>query len=306
MTIEVMEILNNELNSRNNLRVIVDDEFNPSQASAVLHNEALGRIVEGTCLRKLWYTYKNVEPDEDEVESRVTIYGDVVSAVEVDLAKKSGIYLGHEVSFSKVYKNIRIRGRADLLVEVTTSAGNKERIGVEFKSVGSYASRKGTVTPDKETGRYEPKVAHTLQSAIYLDCFRDLGFTHWQVVYIDRSNGEVSIPSHKVLLDGSGVIHVNGKSLGINVNHIYDRWVELKKKLDTDSIPDRDFAIEYDKKRLDLMLKHNLLSKTDASAHRVGKLKKGDWQCAFCAWRFRCWNMSSSSEEPTMADAVHE
>lgn len=292
MALEVMKMLDYALQNPGVETDRPPDELYVSSAGAVIENPWGEPQTEGACMRKLYYQAKKYKEDSPYVQSRPASYGDVVSEFEADLAKKAGIYLGHEVGMYLNYKGCRIKGRADLMVQLPLTSGKHEKIGVEFKSIGNYFARKGTIDTPKGS-KYAPKVPHTLQSAIYLDHWRKKGFTHWQVIYLDRGKGDYSNPSHKIYLTGDGEISVNGELIGVTMEQVYERFALTQKKIDLEELPDRDYEKQYDKAKLATLADRGILSKTDRTTlQRTGKLIKGDWQCAYCAFQKTCWEKS--------------
>lgn len=306
MAIDVMQILDKTLQTEpgKEFRIPSATEFNPTEASVDWEDVGVGKTIKGMCRRRVWYTRLKPELAAKEPKSRVTVYGDLISEVEVDLAKRAGIYLGHEVSFSFDYKTIRIRGRVDLLTEVTTNGGNKERIGVEFKSIGNYHARKGTIVKEKNKP-YLPQISHILQAAIYLHYYARFGFTHWQIVYIDRGFGDFSSPAHKVFLDDKGEIYVNGSQLNINILDVFERWNNLSKNILNNEIPERDFELSFTKEKLNKMADAGMLSKTDVGLLKRNMLKKGDWNCEKCPFLEACWG-PQLTESPLYGDLTED
>lgn len=289
---EVLKILTEQLNTQAVPRTRPSDEFYVSGASCEMKN-VFGELVnEGACRRQTYYRMTGQKPDKEDVYTRQAAYGDVVSDFEADLAKKAGIYLAHEHSIFMEKEGVRIKGRSDLLVEVPLESGNKERIGVEFKSVGSYHSKKGTILTPRGV-KFFPKIAHALQSAVYLDHYKQFGFTHWQIIYIDRAMGDVA--THIVQLTEEGDISVNSELIGVNVKDIYKRWAEVWEYIQKGEVPDRDYELKYSQDKLRKMSRRGELSKTDLGLFSKGKLEKGDWQCNYCEFAKTCWKKKAKS-----------
>lgn len=297
MTIEVMDILTDRLINDPLDEPRVGNRFYVSSASVKAKNLWGEEEVLGDCLRRQYYRATGVEREpRDGGSPRSAAYGDVVSDFEADLAKQAGIYLGHEKSFTIVRGNIEISGRTDLMVEVDTQGGNKERIGVEFKSVGNYHARKGTIITPKGM-KYMPKMAHVLQSAIYHDYWKSRGFTHWQIIYIDRGMGDYSSPSHKVIVTNEGEISVNGELTGINVEQVYARWETLKTYILKEELPPRDYTLKYSREELKKRAERGLLSATDRTkVAKNHKLVKGDPICSYCEFKKRCWGLEEGEK----------
>lgn len=279
-------------------------EFSPSSASVVVTNQWGEPVVEGTCLRKQYYLITDTPPDDIDPDAddayamsimRRAAYGDCISSVEVDLAKKAGIYYGHEVAIKMVRNGVRISGRADLLCKIPLASGNHEKVVTEIKSIGSYYARKGTIIAS-EDAPYMPKIGHALQAAIYLDFLRKHDFTHAQIIYIDRGEGDYSNPAHKIFVDAENNVFINGKDVSINLSSVYNRWVLLAQKVADKQIPDRDFQLEYSEEELQKMADRKLLNKTETALFAKGKLTKGHWACGYCEFKNRCWNLGDKHE----------
>lgn len=312
---DIAAILNEAANLRDKRRKTLSsrapDHWSPSSASIQVKDIWSEPKTVGACLRRLWYEMTG-HPGQQERFSRAAAYGDVVSDLEVELAREAGIYLGHEVPMFKDIHGLRISGRADLLVEVPLPSGNKERIGAEYKSVHGYYGTQGVINTTR-TIPYAPKPYHVLQAALYLDHWKDLGFTHWQILYIDRGSGTVSVPAHKVYLTPEGDISVNSEQFGtamdgtpVNVRHIYERFLQLDLAVKAKAIPDRDYEHTYSPEKIEKMAAAGMLSKTDMAKLARKRPKtpfdKGDWQCRIaCPFLKLCYpdiTTASDDDEP--------
>lgn len=249
--------------------------------------------VEGSCLRQQWYRMNKFERSPRKINNYLqTELGDVFSEYLADLAKRAGIYIAHEARMTKSLGSYNLRGRADLLVGLPTLSGNVERVGIEIKSIrDGYYSRKNLIDRDK-TEDYMPRMSHALQSAIYHDYYRHKGFTHWQILYIDRSQGDWSSPSHKVVVTDEGKISVNGKFLPVTMDQVYERFERLLGYYEANEVPPRDYELEYSKDFLDHLAQTKQLTKTEMADYKKGKLVKGDFACNYCDFKKTCWKLN--------------
>lgn len=294
---DIAEITNNELSENRAPGIRPTDEYYISSASAKGRNMFNEKVTLGKCLREQWYRMKGYPVDREGPSAsnlRQMALGDVVSEFEADLAKKAGIYLGHEVPVFHLYKKCRIKGYADLLCAVENPDGTFEKIGVEYKSVHSHGSRRGTIDTPKGV-EYQPKIDHTLQAACYLKLFRDhFGFSHWQVIYIDRGTGDISLPAHRIYLVGErDEISVNGQTIGVYMEDVFERWATLREYIKNDTPPPRDYELEYSPQKLRALYTQDRLSKTQREKLSKGKLSLGDFQCQYCNYRKTCWGLNN-------------
>jgi hypothetical protein len=286
MTKPIVDILTDQMNTVAVPETRDQSLFYVSAASATLTNIFGEQETHGTCLRQSAYRMRGEEPDFPDVRSRQATYGDLISEHEAELAKRAGIYLGHETRMFTIRHGCRISGRVDLLVKIRTDAGSEEKVGVEFKSVGSYHAAKGTIKVTAGV-KFFPKIQHALQAACYLDYFKNMGFCRWEVVYIDRGSGETA--THFILLTPENTISINGEDTQITMDSIYRRFATIREHVDLGTLPPRDYEAEYSRQKLDLLAARKELSQADTRLLSKGQLQKGDWQCRYCEFRKRCW-----------------
>jgi hypothetical protein len=155
---------------------------------------------------------------------------------------------------------------------------------------------------------------------LYLQEFWKDGIRLWKIVYAARDKGpDTSFDITLADINGKRVAVVNGKPYTeFTLEAIYGRYLELKKYLDSNTLPPRDYVPEYDADFLltgsvstakgstnerTVALHHIWQEKLDyrASKPRGKKTKeeiyrdamadaKGDWQCNYCSFRDKCVN----------------
>lgn len=285
--------------------------FYPSSASVSWLNAQGELKTEGACLRAEWYSAKSfpgTAVTSPQMEDKKAI-GDWFSQRFVEKFKRAGLYVGDEVSF--YHDDIGVSGRVDIIIKDPYKAPSpparplpKDCIGVEIKSLGGYMNTKGTVFSTKDTPLM-PKIEHILQVMLYLDYYRNFGLNRWLIIYQDRESMEKSW--HLVTLNETGnpiVSNDSGvKTLDFTIAMVKERYRQLKAAIDSNIIPNRDYALQYSNQKILDMKEAGILSKTDTEKinriltkyKNVSEIKdplitKGDWRCRYCAYVQTCWS----------------
>lgn len=200
-----------------------------------------------------------------------------------------------------------IRGEVDLTV--FQEPGSQNKIGVEIKSITGYVGQKqvfgsksrktGTWIPGKEPS---PKQSHLLQASLYAYVFCTLNeeYKYFKLAYLSRENGnriEFDIDiipeedeakgevKHRVYVDQEPYFPT------LYIEDVLDRYIQLHKMLIDDTLPPRDFSLQYSDSQIQKLYSRDLLTKKGKSDYEAGKeVKKGDWQCSYCAFKDMCYD----------------
>lgn len=302
--------------------------MSPSSASIKIEDE-LGPRVIGTCLRQQFYKQKGCLEDK-ALDVNVdwilaAVMGDKMHEFLVELIDHFGYSMGIQrlAKEHSIYnEKLDIKGRCDL---IAWDYNNKEPIGIEIKSIGEFKAKKAMEQPVEE---------HVLQSIVYLNHYNNYipwdqkKITKWYLWYICRTeNWSIKSKLHQseftnlwdfcIELDnGVPIIRTptgNQKWNHFSVEKIYDRYKELQVALETNSIPPRDYQIRYSEEKILGMHKlGRIVKKADIETIEKwekkgaipGKLKvdMGDFECAVCDFRDRCWIGKVNQDPPTFSN----
>ena len=123
----------------------------------------------------------------------------------------------------------------------------------------------------------EPKADHVIQIASYM-AFEEK--KRGILLYAGRDNGRLL----QYNLESNGDFLINGKP----ANEFRAIWSEkvnalsgLKKDIEDKNLPGRDYKL-YAKK---------VNGKINFEYQKDGEKFKTDWQCSYCAYRSKCWNL---------------
>ena len=323
------------------------DAFWPSSASLTYTTSSktgfIYEKVEGGCLRQTAYKMKRVL--ETDATSPTSMRIMAIGTLAEDIYKEwfHGVdgyrvvfpdIRGKKIRFNSVYRDIRVRGEVDLIMEHIETG---TRFGVEMKTYeGMFAAAslcgpeiaKATynswISPDYIDERAPfPKAQNLLQAMLYLKEFWEDGIHLWKIVYAARDKGpDTSFDITLATINNQRVAVVNGKAYPeFSLEGIYDRYTELKKHIDANTLPPRDFVPEYDPDFLltgRISATHGSSNPRSVAAHQLWKEKldaraasprskktkqeiykaamaetKSDWQCDYCPFRDRCVNEAS-------------
>ena len=273
--------------------------FYPSSASVEYKDDDGNRKVDGACLRQQFYSHCGVErtePMTDEVKLKLE-FGNWAHEMLVEMIKIQGSYLGDEVRMFQPGPPA-VSGRADLFVE---DPRDGSPVGCEIKSVGGYYGVKATIKGTKAQPP-RPKPDHILQCMPYLDFYGKFGLTRWVLLYFDRDS--CAMAEYTIMLDDDGSAIVQGDDFvethrHLNVKLIRDRWIQLQEFIEKGELPPRDYVLQWSNKEILAKKANGELSKTDEksvdSKLKSGKtdeplLSKGDWRCAYCDWKTKCYS----------------
>jgi len=252
----------------------------PSQASAL---DSEGQPI-GKCLRAQWYSWKGVPKSNapDATACWKFRAGDAIHEVFPAMLREAGFDLCNEVAFKVTPPGLvyPVSGRVDSLIEL-----NGETIGVEIKS--TY----GQGLTNRKTGvKYAgAKPEHLLQIITYLHCTTIDKFI---LVYLARDN----FYRTQFLIQKApcGGVLVNGEAADVTFPDIIRRWQALEESLKTDSVPARDYFLQYPE---DIALRKYTEYRETSTAKKPLTLEtwskdRGDWQCSYCDFSETCWQES--------------
>lgn len=268
--------------------------FYPSSASIEYQAEDGTDLVLGACLRQQYYSHCGLPRPAFPPDVAVKLeLGNWTHEMIVEMVKRSGHWMGDERRMF-IPGPPPISGRADLFLK---DPRDGKPVGCEIKSVGGYYGVKKTIKgPDAR-----PKEDHILQCMPYLDFYGQWGLTRWILLYIDRESGAMA--EYVVMLEDDGSANVQGEDFAeiyrhINLKSINHRWNKLLNHIADGTLPDRDYAEQWSNKEILRRHKAGELTKTDSKAVdkklKAGKtddvlLKKGDWRCAYCDYKDKCY-----------------
>jgi len=190
-------------------------------------------------------------------------------------------------------------------------------VGIEIKSISGYKGPRQVFGVKSKKGHWislpEPKPEHLLQSILYhmYFCILKKEYKYWKLAYINRENGErkefdIDLVKEKV---------ANGKYLHrvyvdrqpykytLYAEHILQRYQELHKHLESETLPERDFSLYYPQDKIAVLAERKLLTKQDMELFTKGKkVKKGDWNCSYCPFKGICYEPNGTPRELTKLD----
>lgn len=296
----------------------------PSSASIEWTDEHGVLRKHGACLRQQWYRFLRYPEDPGEVSariSRIRDLGDVISEMYVQDFKNAGIYVADEVSL--FMDDIRVSGRFDIMIKDPYTAPKppgapepKDMIGIEVKSIGGYHKIKGPILTTRDTP-LKPIVEHVLQSMLYLHYYSQWGLTRWSLLYVNRENMDDRY--HTLIFQPDGSIRIVNESgvfdwTHITIQGIKDRYRTLWKHIEDETIPPRDYDLQYSNTKICSMYARDEFLKTDKATverglRKVRKIKgikeiqpiswnsddiplivKGDQACQWCNFAKTCWS----------------
>ena len=288
----------------------------PSAASIEVPSKEGGTQIIGACIREQWYRRKGFAPTETKNINweLAAIQGEYLHQMVVDLLNNNGITMGVQQMAveSSIYESlINLSGRIDYLAYDHL---NDEVIGVEIKSVGDYKSKKCLEYPDS---------THILQAMLYLDHYQkhvpeeQIRPKKWFILYVARGENWdlkgkkqlspfVQLWDFYIQLEGEdkhAVVYTpQGKTIeeSLTIKGIWDRYDLLNRHDKDNTIPERDFELQYSEERLAGLYKLGLIefkkdkepiAKWLSKGAPEGELNviMGDAACKFCSYSQMCW-----------------
>lgn len=266
----------------------------PSDASIKYTNSGGVDVVEGSCLRELYYKYTE-KPTNVNSSKLKLLQAMGKSAEEVVL---TALTRGHDASIVSHNEKTTFQPSGypfiislefDLIVNILF----KKNIGLEIKTGGGYMFTKDVIKGSiRDHIPAKPRTSHLLQVAIYLDKERQepkYDIKEWSLLYIERGSCD-EMKEYVVTLDDKLNIYVDGEETGYDLHSVYDRYYQLTNALVTEQIPNRDFQIIYDDETVEKLFKYDMISKTKYTDWTKGR-PVGDWQCQYCSFKDKCWDI---------------
>lgn len=244
------------------------------------------RQVHGSCLRKQYYRITET-PQSDPEDPRQNFVTGVGEAVHEQVA---AVYKAAEMLVKAEMRlwisKIKLSGRIDLIIRP-----DKKLVGVEVKSIGGYYNTLGAIRGTRNVP-FAPKIGHLCQTVVYAQHMHEQTngeMDEWILHYVDRESGNFA--EHMIRYVNDQEVWVNGEPSSVTPERIYSRWDELWKHIANQSLPDRDYEIQYSEDKIKRLCDAGRLNKKDTAAVKAGKnIDKGDNPCRlWCQWRTRCW-----------------
>jgi hypothetical protein len=307
-------------------------EHNYPSSASVSHSKHGYETVEGECLRKEWYRWKKypVPPGSRSARiSRILDAGDMYEAMIINEIKNAGLYIADQVPI--YIPEYNISGRIDVFIKDPTLAppfpqrpSPEHLIGIDIKTTGGYQKCKGKIFSTRDTP-LAPETSHVLQCLCYLHYYMPYGIKKWQLLYLDRALGaSESNPTHMSI--HTITINENGNPVISNesgteiwdhftVQDMFDRFKHLNNMVKANSLPERDYHIQYSNSRIISMYDADVFNKTQKETvtkgiKNCGVPKQditddmdpiaqiGDWQCRYCEFMELCYSDNPAKTQP--------
>lgn len=269
----------------------------------------------GKCPRSVYYD--NKFPEQKKISFRMTgmaNMGNLIESMLIDWTRDIGAYITGQLQI--VDPENYWSGKVDILTyefefdDFNTRSDIKidftKRIPIEVKSVYGYNGSKGVIVGNSKT-RNAPKPNAVCQLALYLDYLQRKGFDspYGIIWYISRDEGESK--SYKMTIeprnmaDGSvkRYIRIDGDLYhNFTIEGIVAQNLITKEFIDNNTVPPREYTLQYDLETLKRMAEAGDLSKADASDVMANRfIAKGDVECAYCDFSAHCYKEIARNED---------
>ena len=261
------------------------DSNYPSSLSIQHINSYGEKIVEGGCNRFNYYRRRGDSKTNKGGLSNMLVMkaGKAVEEIIVDYVKCMGIWRGNNVRFyDRIYN---ISGEIDIFIDI-----DKNIDLVELKTgYGMYFDKDvlGVAWKKKVSDGY-PKIPHIIQSAPYLEKFKEIT-NRLRLCYFNRGSflhsGEFIIT-----LEKTGVICVDGKPSIVTLRGIRDRILSLEDYIEQGKLPPRDYELKYSEAKVDALIESGRKKKYWKGNWKNNKGIVGDWNCTYCDFKDKCWS----------------
>lgn len=283
----------------------------PSEASIAYTDEHGVRRILGKCIRAVAYSALGVQRTDaiDARGLRIMHMGKIIEACEQQWAKDAGLWWGSNVKFRHRVGHMTISGEVDMFIR--RPDGTIE--GIEFKSGYGYFFESEIFGNTRKFGY--PKPDHLMQVVLYLDHYDQV--ETFGIVYVNR--GDLSRAEHRVSLvqqeNGDKTIRVITRAKDkvndivderFTVNSIYQRFMELDNYLNDDTIPPRDYSIQWDNATIEREWGFKNISKSKYDKWKSRKQPIGDWMCRYCSYVNLCYNENTPGDAYPCSDIPHE
>lgn len=158
------------------------------------------------------------------------------------------------------------------------------------KSYAGYQATRSIMGNSKVSAA--PKTSQMLQAIIYVDQCKDR-VDYVKMVYYARDSGYRNQFDIR-LIEDNGVMRptVNGViDYRFTLSDIYDRYEELKDCLERRVMPNPDFELVWDDKKVELKNQLGEISKSGYEKWKKNKKSNplGDWECRYCGFSDYCY-----------------
>jgi len=260
--------------------------FWPTEASVVVGEEEDKHVI-GTCIRASYFRHKSPEIAEKPSARSEYIFawGHIIEDFLTEKFKEMGIWYSNSVRVA--IPEYGVSGEIDILLKLPNE--DKPHLA-ECKTYYGYNATKEIMGNKSYAG--SPRDSNLLQILLYLYATRGKLMDYGRLIYFARDNPtnrrEFIISLHKE--DGKHWPVIDGSiDYRFCVEDILNRYKELKKYIDSDTIPPNDFELIWNDKKVEREYKRGNVSKTKYLAWQKGKETVGDWACSYCSMQTTCW-----------------
>lgn len=258
-----------------------------SEASVKIRNEYGETEVLGKCMRAVFYRLKGVEQTNPPGPKAQMLFllGNMIEDQLTEMWKQMGIWENNSVRWEDMDHNLS--GEYDVILK------EQERLyGVECKSFYGYHANKeilGHWSGRGSNKRFiygKPKEPHLMQAAIYAANTRN-DLEGFKLVYASRDNNVMQ--EFNITVNEGGTIFINSRpETRFTMNDIYERYAELQRHDETNTLPARDFVYTPSDERVQEMFERGEISNSAYKKHTDGKERYTDFHCSYCNYKDHC------------------
>lgn len=286
--------------ARPRLPILRAEALYPTEASVELEPNPDGTPnVIGTCQRAAWYRNKaiGIPAPYSAYTHWIFNMGKSVEISLIELWKQMGIWVDNSIRFYN--KEYNISGELDCIVY---DPETMKPCLTEIKTYSGYEATKHIVGNKSQQGA--PKDEHLLQILVYLALHKHI-FTYGKLIYLDKTstsgNAEFDIA---IVTEGNNTYPtINGVvNRRFSIEQIFERYKKLAANIANNTLPDRDYEIEYSIEKIQRLYSQKEISKSKYLLWQKGKAKPGAWQCRYCGFSEQCWNKPKQQQEEDEED----
>lgn len=327
MEVNLLNIVKNEITRNRQPAARRNPTFYPSSASAEMPD---GTVL-GGCQRADWYRIHNVTPSNSTEFYMHFVWhlGRAVESKVIDAMKRAGVYENDGVKFFD--RELNVSGELDIVGRYRRD-GKIRYYGVEVKSVygmGCTYTITGRSRAWKGQAAFDPfpKESNLMQTMVYLDQFgprmeERYQLDYFKLLYLPRDkpndgreytvrlvtkkdlDASMLLKHGSDMTDGERYAHVSTAGFSdkvetrFSIEHLYRRWVLLKRYIEEGIAPPRahqKFYSEEDiiKKREAGKIGKTAFEKWEKAGKPKASLEKtpGHYMCqSYCDYRSFCYN----------------
>lgn len=258
------------------------DRFYPSQASSFITFQKYKKLY-GTCIRAAYYSCIGIKEDKNEYQENNFQFlkkeiGKYTETMILNILNKSGNIKKKKISF--LNEKYNISGELDAIITI-----DNEDYGLEIKSISGDNYYINSLIFTNSC----PKWQDLFQTVIYCYVFREQLPNGFILFYIRRDTCQTKEFRIQIEPTKNGNINIviNGKvEKRLLVNDILDRFVILKKYIDSCIVPPRDYSEIYSKEDALKYYSAGIISKKQLDSYYIKPF--GDQACAYCAYKQTC------------------